>query len=392
MWPNLCSWGLMLQAIRSLFEPLYLNVQFDLTNACNLRCTHCYHPNHLNNNALTVEEWIKVTDEVKTFSFEARAVPVFFICGGEPTLAESFARVLRKIRSDFPKAEIVVLTNGTTLTRPLPGGGTALSLICEVGAQVQVSLDGATATYHDSIRGVGNFDKAVSGVMLLRQNGITVLLQSVLSRITAGQIPDFFRLASELNVQVMNFIRLVEEGMAVKYVAGFGNQSPHLTGEELRSAMNEILKNSKHFKISTSTDGPLWALIDPKLGSAARLGFYEMIVDYQGYLKVSSRTSIRLGHVLRDGIWNSLSKSKIVQDLRRGDISGCKDCSLFHAKKCSGDRNIAFAATGTYLGPDVGCWKWIAENEESKNYFRASVSVGRGTRIHQNETRKINAS
>jgi hypothetical protein len=169
----------------------------------------------------------------------------------------------------------------------------------------------------------------------------------------------------------MDFVRLVEEGMAISFVKKKG---AHLFGEELKNAMIKILDHSRKSAVATNTNGPLWALIEKDLGSAARLGFYDIIVDYQGQLKVSSRTSPRVGHILHDDIWTVLAQNPILQSLRLGKIEGCSACDVFKAGRCSGDRNIAFAATGSFLGPDVGCWKWRSENEPLQNFNGRSGS------------------
>ena len=366
----------MLTAIKQLFQPAYFTVQLDLTNACNLSCVHCYHPDHSNHGALNSDEWLLVLERIQALARKIGATPKFALCGGEPTLAQPFVAVMRAIKKDFSRSPIIVLTNGTMLDRPLPGNSntplTPLSLILECGASTQVSFDGPSAETHDRLRGKGSFEKSVRGVKLLRAQRTEVLLQAVLSRETSPFIPGFFKLAKEMDADAMDFVRLVEEGMAVSYIAKTG---AHLVGEDLRAAMVLILQESQQQGIETSTDGPLWALLDESLGSASRLGFYEVIVDYQGFLKISSRTSARLGQVLHDDIWSILSRSPVLRSLRRGEISGCSSCEVFQKGQCSGDRNIAFAASGSFLGADIGCWKWRKENGLDKSEFRAEVET-----------------
>ena len=370
----------MRTVLKRLFQPTYFSVQLDLTNACNLRCVHCYHPDHANEGALSTDDWLLALEKIRSFAKKVGATPKFALCGGEPTLAQPFVAVMRAIKKDFPRSPVIVLTNGTMLDRPLPGSSliplTPLSLILECGATTQVSFDGPSPESHDQIRGKGSFDKAVRGVKLLRAQGTEVALQAVLSKQSAPFISKFFIFAKELDAGAMDFVRLVEEGMAVSYVAKTG---AHLLGEDLKTAMELILRESQQHDISSSADGPLWALIDESIGTANRLGFYDVIVDYQGFLKVSSRTSTRLGQVLRNDIWETLSQSPILRSLRRGEISGCSGCEVFKKGRCSGDRNVAFAASGSFLGADVGCWKWRKENGLDTNTHRSEVVSGLST-------------
>jgi sulfatase maturation enzyme AslB (radical SAM superfamily) len=39
------------------------HLQIDITNACNLACTHCYLPHHKNSGALKFEDWCRVVDQ-----------------------------------------------------------------------------------------------------------------------------------------------------------------------------------------------------------------------------------------------------------------------------------------------------------------------------------------
>jgi MoaA/NifB/PqqE/SkfB family radical SAM enzyme len=41
----------------------YLPIQLDITNLCNLRCTHCYHPHHNNQGALSLAQWLDILNQ-----------------------------------------------------------------------------------------------------------------------------------------------------------------------------------------------------------------------------------------------------------------------------------------------------------------------------------------
>jgi MoaA/NifB/PqqE/SkfB family radical SAM enzyme len=50
--------------IQSFGNERYLSMQIDITNACNISCTHCYHPNHKNENALSLNQWFDVINQL----------------------------------------------------------------------------------------------------------------------------------------------------------------------------------------------------------------------------------------------------------------------------------------------------------------------------------------
>lgn len=212
--------------------PLKLNFQLDLTNACNLRCVHCYHPHHLDQGTLKTQDWIKVIEKISSFCKSWNAIPFFLLCGGEPTLSPSFEAVLKKIRTYWPTpslAEIVVLTNGTNLDQiKLNHQLSPLDLMNQYQTRAQISLDGATNNTHDKIRGKGSFEKSIHGITLLQCTQIPIIIQT-----------------------------------------------ENLFGDDLKAAMHTILTCSQQTGVPTHTEGALWALLDPKLGSADRLGFYD---------------------------------------------------------------------------------------------------------------------
>ncbi|MGZ3774080.1 MAG: radical SAM protein [Pseudobdellovibrionaceae bacterium] len=74
-----------------------LPMQIDITNACNLKCTHCYHSHHKNDNSLSFEQWAKIIDDYFNLINRLKYKPMIIICGGEPTISPHFNRILKYI-------------------------------------------------------------------------------------------------------------------------------------------------------------------------------------------------------------------------------------------------------------------------------------------------------
>jgi radical SAM protein with 4Fe4S-binding SPASM domain len=73
---------------------------------------------------------------------------------------------------------------------------------------VQVSLDGATATTHDRIRGAGVFDRAMAGVKALVSAGVHTTVSMVVYQDNLHELGDFLHLARRLKVTQARFIPL----------------------------------------------------------------------------------------------------------------------------------------------------------------------------------------
>ncbi len=338
---------LLKKVIKHIGGQKSMAIQLDITNACNLKCSHCYHSHHKNTGALNLEGWLEILDQYDKMLQTLKLQPYIVICGGEPTLSPYLFSILKRANELWESPTITILTNGTKLTDKL------LSSLSEYNMRFQVSLDGPDAKRHDALRGKGNFQKALEGAKRAKQYGIETNILSILSKKTSHWIPEFFQMVKENDLNSMGFTRFIPQGFGAELVETGGDDS--LYGFELRDAMKSIIYFSKKSGVRTSTDHPLYHLIDPKLGHNGRFGFQGLVVDYKGNLKVSSRANYILGNVLGEGLQNLFLHHPLMKDLRNSQkINGCGDC-MYYAR-CGGDRNISYATTGSFLEKDKGCW------------------------------------
>lgn len=333
--------------LRKINIDRYLPLQLDITNACNLRCVHCYHPHHNNEGAISLNDWKNILLQYKSLTKKMHYRPAIVLCGGEPLVSPMLKPLLEFVVLQLPQATISILTNGVLITE-----AKANELRQYAHLRFQVSLDGPDAERHDLIRGKGNFEKALAGIRILKANGFKVNVLSVLSKKTMPWMEDFFRLAQAENFNSINFTRFVPEGYGRKLLENSEDQP--LLGLDLKATYKNLIHLMIKYQVKSRTQGPLFELVIPGLGRNGR--FWEsIVVDYQGYIVASSRSKLRLGHAIQDGLEKIFIENEIYQSLRYGNVEGCGKCSLYAV--CGGDRNAAFAATGNFLGKDPGCWK-----------------------------------
>lgn len=323
----------------------FLSAQLDITGACNLKCRHCYQP-HNSSSDLSMEEWKKILDQYGLLLKKLYLKPHVSLGGGEPTLSPLFAPMLGELHARWPEATLNVLTNGTAMPEA------AVAAIVGHKADVQISIDGPDAERHDAIRGAGSFEKAVRGYRELRSRGVRVVFQAVLSHKTAPWIDEFFETAAALKAPAMNFTRFVAQGRGKALTESKGDRP--LTGYELRDAYVKILSAAHRTGVFTGTGLPLFVLIKPELGAHGKAGFQGVVVDSQGWLKVTSRADFRLGNVVKDGLEKLFLDHPLMRDLRAGRIDGCGACA--HYDRCGGDRNASFVEYGSFLKKDPCCW------------------------------------
>jgi radical SAM protein with 4Fe4S-binding SPASM domain len=137
--------------------PATLPMHVYLTNACNLRCAHCYmNAGKRLRHELGLGEWKSLLDE-----FIAMGGRKLSISGGEPLCVDFLPDLLRFAKLRQPKLRIKLLTNGTMLDK-LP--------VCFYNQHVdelQVSIDGPTAETHDAVRGRGSFQRTINNLRFL---------------------------------------------------------------------------------------------------------------------------------------------------------------------------------------------------------------------------------
>jgi MoaA/NifB/PqqE/SkfB family radical SAM enzyme len=329
------------------FTPTYeVPIQLDITNACNLNCTHCYHSNHLNRGAIDFNQWLVILNQYKSLLNKINAEPAFVICGGEPLVSPHLFPLLEFVQLSFDDAPITILTNGTLITEAFLLKIQALKY---TNISFQVSLDGPDKERHDAVRGGGNFELSLKGINTLVKNKFHVQILSILSNKSLNWIVDIFTLAQSLKVNSLNFTRFIAQGQG----AVNADTLRTLNANELRTAYREIIFYSASMGVKTNTQSPLLHLIHPQLGGYGHFSS-GIIVDYRGNLKVSSRADKIIGNILKDGLEKLYLHNPIMKDLRSGKIWGCKGCSQIQT--CGGDRNIAYAEFGDFLAPDTSCW------------------------------------
>lgn len=187
-----------------------------LTSDCNCACKHC---------------WISPTFSRKAFSerFLApglfrraveQAIPLGLtsvkLTGGEPTFHPHLDQLLQVCAEH--KITTHMETNGLKMSKTMAG------IIADAGCKhVSVSLDGATASTHDTIRGVkGAFEAAKAGARNLLEAGVSTQLITTLTGPSFDERYEVIKLAEKLGVGSLKFnlVQPVERGKVLQEAKG----------------------------------------------------------------------------------------------------------------------------------------------------------------------------
>ena len=196
-----------------------------IAGSCNLACRHCwitpnYIPNGKAGNFLRLEHVQKAVKEATPLGLNHVK-----LTGGEPTLHPQFRELVNIV--DQAGANISMETNGTLIDSSLA----AFLKDTRNFNFVSVSLDGADAATHESLRLVpGCFDEAVQGIRNLVAVGLAPQIICSLHQGNRDQIGAMVKLANDLGCQSLKFNHIQSNGRGKEMVKTEGISVQELIG------------------------------------------------------------------------------------------------------------------------------------------------------------------
>jgi mycofactocin radical SAM maturase len=293
-----------------------VNVTWEITAKCNLQCRHC------------LSAGIGETDTIElsfeqccAFIDELDRMEVFQINfgGGEPFLRSDFPDIL-----DYAHSKGIttcVSTNGTTLDENLVKRLCGMKLL-----RIQVSLDGATATTNDAIRGTGAYESAIAGIALLSKHCFPHLsINTVVTRFNFCEIEQLCTLAGHYGVKT-RLSRFRPSGDARRVWQKFHLDNSQLAGlSEFLSEHREVLTGDSFFPITKEDRRELGL----NVCGAARLTC-SVLPDGSVYPCAFLRDEqFRGGYIIYEplnSIWLDSPAFKAIRSIR---VEACESCTRF---------------------------------------------------------------
>lgn len=341
-------------------------IQFEITSVCNLRCSHCYDDTETHTH-MPFDQCTAVLDTFLAFCQRWKRYPAIWLTGGEPTIHPHFWEIIDYIeeKMDSKDYNVAILSNGINIT---PDFIQKLGKY-KMNKYVQISVDGACAETHDTIRGKGSFDKAVRALKVLQSASIEKHMHFVVHK---GNYADGFKmtdLARDLGADVLTVTRLVPWGR------GRELYEKMLSPEQVQKLFRKL---SDDFDVISAQNPPKpyisrnrcdWPVIygDPKTPEAftkngITCGAAQSYINVMqnGDVYPCRRMPIKVGNVLEEDLlqiwqhplmWKLRQKHKFVQ-------GKCKTCyfSATAPEVCSGGAScIAYACYQDPFQPDPQC-------------------------------------
>ncbi len=210
---------------------LPIQIDFELTQKCNLECKHCF----VDGNTSFSENTFNI---IKKLCKEG--VLVFELIGGEPLMVKEIFSIINYLKKQ--NKIVSICTNGTLITKDI-----AKRLSENPPDKIFVSLDGSKEI-NDKIRGKGSFNKTLSGIKNLNEFGITPSISFCINKLNINSIEKLVFEIKRLKIKSLFFIF----GEPTKKKSSFNNNFfKHSDRELVASRIKQMkipLKYIMHFE------------------------------------------------------------------------------------------------------------------------------------------------
>lgn len=316
-----------------------VNVTWEITLKCMLRCHHCLSDSgeagREELNTLECRQLIAQLSHLKVFQVN--------IGGGEPFIRDDFLDLLACAHQNG--VVTCVSTNGM-----LVDGSLAKQLALLKGLYLQLSLDGATESVNDSIRGKGTYRKILSAADELARYDVPFSINAVLTRSNYAQLDELRRLAGSYGAELrVSRFRPSGRGKQSKQLLGPSKNQLEDFAEWL--ARHDRVRTGDSFFCLTSENrrrkgldmcgaAKMTCCIDPE-GNVYPCAFLQEPPFLVGNIRTSSFKEL----------WD---QSPVFQNLRNLDIEACKTCSRFEVCR-GGCPAMAYHTYNDIHMPDPEC-------------------------------------
>lgn len=319
-------------------EHKLLQLFWECTLRCNLRCRHCGSDCKVQEQRpdMPFDDFAKVLDNIASHTDPHKVFII--ITGGEPLLRKDLEDCGRAIfDKGFPWG---IVTNGMLLTRER-----FLSLRRAGVHSITISLDGLQPE-HDWMRGRdGSWNRAVDAIRTVAASGITSDVVTCVNVRNIGQLPQIRELLISLGVKAWRIFTVFPSGRAKD------DPDMRLSGAQIRSVMEFIKATRKEGRIKCNFAcegflGPYEGEVrDNYFTCIAGLTVASVLADGAISSCASIRANYHQGNIYTDDFWEVWqSRFQPYRDREWMRTGICAECR--HFRYCKGN--------GMHLRDDEG--------------------------------------
>ena len=320
--------------------------QWHLSEACNLKCKHCYQEDH-NPVQLKYSELIKILSQYRELLKKLKIHGHINLTGGEPLCCPYFFRLLDEFKKDKELYTFSVLTNGTLITDDM-----AKKLSEYSPKYIQVSLEGSKKV-NDYVRGKGVYEKVKKAIKHLKKYNMHVSLSFTATSLNYKEFSKVVKFAEKNKVDTVWSDRFIPLGG--EYDNEFLMQTEQ-TQKYLKIMQTEHIRlKSKNSKTNVTLHRALQFQVADNMPYSCSAGITLLTVMENGDLVPCRRMPIVVGNLLKDNMYNLYMTNKVLKMLKSDTIpDNCKGCS--EESLCKGGlKCLTYAIYKDLNHKDIGC-------------------------------------
>jgi radical SAM protein with 4Fe4S-binding SPASM domain len=380
--------AIMNGAVTNLFRAP-THVDFNVTNACNLACSHCHSASGTSlANELSTSEVISIVKDLHDLGVLSVA-----FAGGEPFLRRDMPTILA-YASSLPGWSVSVISNGLYLSDKRHVN--ALYACCP-SVRVNISLDGSTPVIFSWLRhtsasrrhadSVALFNRVVSAIKICKEVGFQTSVNFTVSRANVADILSCYEFVVHELAKSLVLVKFFPEGYGKLAVGDleipFGLWSETMRLVTLRKMAGDLPRLQLSVPAPWEFYLPL-IMADIDLRRAEEAWGYRSALREQAYFKarnLSDVAGVAEACVAADGnvypsvlftndarlscgnlrsarfsdLWYRSDVLRLLRSLSVEQLRGaCSSCRL-HSLCGGGSRSRAYALTGSLVSSDPTC-------------------------------------
>lgn len=299
-----------------------LTAVFEVTYGCNLRCIHCYNPNHSAARDLTLEEIADAAGQMRQMG-----IMDITLTGGELFY-----------RPDWYDVAMIFRTIGFTVSiftnAALIDSEVIDKLLCIEPLAIEVSLYGSSPASYERITGVkGSFSRFVNGLQLLKASGLNFVLKPVVLKQNFADYEAMLAFAEN-------------------------------NGYRLRFSFSPCLLPNGHQRMDFRlSDAEMVELFKRASGQKADVGFAKcgigqsgLVLGPDGAIRPCVAYPTAAGNIREqplEAIWQNSPLFEEVRAISVDEIEACRACKL--KRHCEPCLALNVLETGDLLSPRENC-------------------------------------
>jgi len=320
-------------------------ISWNVTNACQLKCRHCYRDaGERGLNELSPSEGLSLIDEIAAAGFK-----ILILSGGEPLMRPDILDLIAHAKAKGMRP--VLGTNGLLIDRAM-----ARKLKSAGLARAGISLDSVHESVHDDFRQLPGAWRGTRAAMdICREEGLDFQVHTTVTTYNYEDVEKITDLAVTIGAKAHHIFFLVRTGR--------GKDLPAVISKaDYNKLLAKIIKKQAEVPIELKpVCAPQFIPMTHEMKQTTRFqrgclaGISYCCILPNGEVHPCPYFPMPAGNVREVRFSEMWRTNPLFLELREAKYSGCCGECRYH-DACGGCRARAFADSGQYMGPDEECF------------------------------------